>query len=182
MLEDYFQDLKHDLRGAMSKRKHAFKNAVLSTVDKNLQPRARTIVVREISEELHITIFTDSRTTKVAHISENPRTCLLFYNNKSLRQIRIDGKLVPITDPAEVKRLFHKVSINALKDYTTSLPPGWPIKNPDHVEYVERSESHFLPLQLVPVSIELLQLKRPNHLRALYTMKNGEWKGQWLVP
>ncbi|KQC33223.1 hypothetical protein AAU57_07770 [Nonlabens sp. YIK11] len=182
MLDDYFQDLKHELRGAMSKRNHPFKYAYLSTVDENLQPRARTIVIREVSEAMNFTIFTDSRTTKVHQLQQNPKASLLFYHNKGLRQIRVDGILEPITDPQEVKRLFQKVSSKSIKDYTTQLPPGSPIKNPDHVEYVERSENHFLPLQLTPASIELLQLKRPNHLRALYTFDNNQWQGQWLVP
>ncbi|SCY13761.1 Pyridoxine/pyridoxamine 5'-phosphate oxidase [Nonlabens sp. Hel1_33_55] len=182
MLEDYFQELKHDLRGALSKRNHPFKYGYLTTVDEQLQPRARTVVIREISESMELIIFTDSRTTKVHQLSQNPKASLLFYNSKSLRQIRVDGLLEPITDEMEIKRLFQKVSSKSIKDYTTQLPPGSPIKNPDHVEYVERSENHFLPLRFVSNSIELLQLKRPNHLRALYQRTNEDWKGQWLVP
>ncbi len=182
MLNDYFSELKHDLRGALSKRNHPFKYAYLSTVDQNMQPRSRTVVIREITENLDITIFTDSRTTKVHQLNHNAKASLLFYHPKALRQIRIDGRLQPITEVGEVKRLFSKVSSKAIKDYTTQLPPGSPIKNPDLVEYVERSENHFYPLLLVPHSIELLQLKRPNHLRALYTKEENKWQGQWLVP
>jgi pyridoxine/pyridoxamine 5'-phosphate oxidase len=182
MLDDYFADLKHDLRGALSKRNHPFKYAYLSTVDENLQPRARTIVIREISENLECTIFTDSRSTKVHQLKSNPKASLLFYNTKSLRQIRIDGFLEVITEEKKVKHLFSKVTSKSIKDYITTLPPGSPIKNPDDVEYMEGSENHFLPLRLVPTTIELLQLKRPNHLRALYTRKDEEWSGQWLVP
>jgi len=182
MLDDYFQDLKHDLRGAKSKRNHPFKNAYLSTVDEHLQPRTRTIVVREVTEQMECIIFTDARTTKVHQLRQNPKASLLFYNHKSLRQIRIDGNLEPITGEKEVKHLFSRVTSKAIKDYTTQLPPGSPIKNSDHVEYMERSENHFLPLRLIPKTIELLQLKRPNHLRALYALEDGSWNGQWLVP
>ncbi len=182
MLNDYFSDLKHDLRGALKKRNHPFKYAYLSTVDNDLQPRARTVVVREISNDLDCTLFTDARTTKVHQLKENAKASLLFYHPKSLRQIRIDGMLTPIVDTQEIKRLFSKVSSKSIKDYTTQLPPGSPIKNPDHVEYVERSENHFFPVMLVPHSVELLQLKRPNHLRAIYTKSDGTWEGQWLVP
>ncbi len=182
MLDEYFADLKHDLRGALSKRNHAFKNAYLSTVDETMQPRARTVVIREISEQLDCTIFTDARTTKVHQLYTNPKASLLFYNPKSLRQIRVDGHLEIITEDKLVKHLFSKVTSKAIKDYTTQLPPGSPIKNPDHVEYVERSQNHFLPLRLVPKTLELLQLKRPNHLRAIYTRVENSWEGQWLIP
>ncbi|GAK90845.1 hypothetical protein JCM19297_144 [Nonlabens ulvanivorans] len=44
-----------------------------------------------------------------------------------------------------------------------------------------RKENHFLPLQFVPDQWEVLQLKRPNHLRALFKRENN-WDGQWMVP
>lgn len=182
MLDDYFSDLKHDLRGAMSKRNHAFKNAYLATVDEQLMPRSRTVVIRAVSQQLECTVFTDSRSTKVHQLKSNPKASLLFYNAKSLRQIRLDGVLEVITDVDEFKQLFSRVNSKSIKDYTTQLPPGAPIKNPYQVDYVERSENNFLPLRFVPNAVELLQLKRPNHLRALYTKNGEEWNGQWLVP
>jgi hypothetical protein len=98
-----------------------------------------------------------------------------------LLQIRLDGTLKVVQDEKEVKRLFQKVSEKSIKDYTTSVPPGSAIDNPDQVDYVPRSENNFVALKFVPHTIEYLRLKRPNHLRAVFKAED-DWKGQWLVP
>jgi hypothetical protein len=67
------------------------------------------------------------------------------------------------------------------KDYTTQIAPGTPIKNPDEVEYNSK-ENYFCPVKLVPSSIEYLRLKRPNHLRVLFSKSDGDWLGDFLVP
>ena len=181
MLQELFSDLIHELRGAISMRRHPFKYVTLSTVDEQKSPRSRTVVLREVSESLECIIFTDARSQKISHISTNDNACMLAYHPKKLMQIRLDGKLTVVRDQKEIKRLFQKVSEKAIKDYTTSVSPGSAIDQPDQVEYVSRSESNFVALKFVPHTIEYLRLKRPNHLRAVYKTEDG-WKGQWLVP
>lgn len=181
MLQEFFDITKHELRGAMTKRKHPFKYVTLSTIDEDLMPQSRTVVLREISESLKCIIFIDKRTAKVCQLVNNANACVLAYHSKKLLQVKLNGSLIPVTDPAETKRLFQKVSEKAIKDYTTVLSPATIISNPDQVDYVSRQQNHFLALEFIPVSMECLQLKRPNHLRALFK-KDDNWKGQWLVP
>ena len=181
MLGELFDEIIQEWRSSYKSRFHPFKYSTLTTVSEDGFPRSRTVVVREIHENHDIVIFTDSRSNKARQISSNPKACLLAYHPKKLKQLRWDGNLVPITDPAEVKRLFQKVSQKSLKDYTTLNPPGHTIANPDLVDYVTRKEAHFLPLKFVPAQVEYLQLKRPNHLRALYKKDEG-WNGTWLTP
>jgi hypothetical protein len=54
------------------------------------------------------------------------------------------------------------------KDYTTSIAPGIPIKNPEEVSY-NSNENYFCPVKLIPNTIEYLSLNRPNHLRVLFS-------------
>ncbi|AGC78744.1 pyridoxamine 5'-phosphate oxidase-related protein [Nonlabens dokdonensis DSW-6] len=169
------------MRGALHKKRHPFKYLTLSTVDEHYSPRSRTVVLREVSESLECIFFTDARSEKVEHLNSNNSACILAYHPKKLMQLRLDGTLVQIDDPNEIKRLFQKVSEKAIKDYTTSLAPGSAIANPDHVEYVPRKENHFKALRFVPHAVEYLRLKRPNHLRAIFK-SDDDWKGQWLVP
>lgn len=182
MLKEFFEITKHELRGALSKRNHPFKYATLSTVDDDLMPQSRTVVLREVSESLNCIIFTDKRTAKVRQLVNNANACLLAYHSKKLLQVKLNGRLIPVIDPVETKRLFQKVSEKAIKDYTTVLSPATAISNPDQVDYVSRQQNHFLALEFIPLSMECLQLKRPNHLRALFKKDNDDWKGQWLVP
>ncbi len=181
MLAELFEDLKHELRGAMVQRKHPFKYITLTTVGNDNAPRSRTVVLREVDETLNCIIFTDARTVKVEQLKSNPNACILAYHPKKMLQLRLNGRLIPVNSDKEQKRLFHKVGANSLKDYTTLQTPGTEISNPDEVAYVTRDENHFLPLRFEPDSIEYLRLKRPNHLRALYC-KDNEWNGSWLVP
>jgi hypothetical protein len=53
------------------------------------------------------------------------------------------------------------------KDYTTSIAPGIPIKNPEEVSY-NSNENYFCPVKLIPNTIEYLSLNRPNHLRVFF--------------
>ncbi|WP_338350176.1 pyridoxamine 5'-phosphate oxidase family protein [Nonlabens tegetincola] len=182
MLPEYFESLIDELQLATSKSKHDFKYPVLTTVDKNGIPRSRTVVLREIDvEKKELIVFTDSRSIKVEHIKSNDQACFLFYNSKKLLQLRCNGRLIEINSPKEVKRLFQKVTSKSIKDYTSIPSPGTPIDNPDHVEYVSRDKSFFLPLRFEISEIEYLKLKRPNHLRALYKREDN-WAGHWLAP
>ncbi len=181
MLQELFSELKLELRAAMHKKKHPFKYVTLSTVNEQNTPRSRTVVLREISESLECIIFTDSRSVKVSDVNSNENACILAYHPKKLMQLRLDGILVQIDDPDEIKRLFQKVSEKAIKDYTTLQAPGSAIENPDDVDYVARKENHFKPFRFIPHAVEYLRLKRPNHLRAIFKIEN-DWKGQWIVP
>jgi pyridoxine/pyridoxamine 5'-phosphate oxidase len=181
MFQELFSDLKHELRGALHKKKHPFKYVTLSTVDEQLAPRSRMVVLREVSESLECIVFTDARSEKAAHLKTNNKACMLAYHPNKLMQLRLDGVLVIIEDPIEIKRLFQKVSENAIKDYTTTVSPGSVIAGSDQVNYGTRKENNFLALKFIPHSIEYLRLKRPHHLRAIFKLEDG-WKGDWLVP
>ncbi|GAK94547.1 pyridoxamine 5'-phosphate oxidase [Nonlabens ulvanivorans] len=181
MLDNFFKEVKAEFKSALIKRNHPFKYLTLSTVDEKDMPQSRTIVLREIHDNLDCIIFTDSRTSKVHQLANNSQACLLAYHPKKMLQLKLNGNLYPIDDPSEIKRLFQMVGEKAMKDYTTCSIPGTSISNPDNVNYTVRNENHFLPLQFVPDQWEVLQLKRPNHLRALFERENN-WEGQWMVP
>ena len=181
MLDNFFKELVVEFKSCLSKNKHPFKYMTLSTIDKDLRPQSRRVVLREVNDNLDCIIFTDSRTDKVKQIENNCHACILAYHPKKLLQLKLNGKLYPIEDSVEIKRLFQKVGEKALKDYTTLSSPGTPIASPDHVDYGERSQNHFLALKFVPDQWEALKLKRPHHLRAIF-FKHNDWKGQWLVP
>jgi hypothetical protein len=68
-----------------------------------------------------------------------------------------------------------------LKNYTTSIAPGIPIKNPEEVSY-NSNENYFCPVKLIPNTIEYLSLNRPNHLRVLFSRTDTDWSGEFLVP
>jgi general stress protein 26 len=70
---------------------------------------------------------------KIKDIQNNSEFSALFYDSKKLLQIRIEGKAELITDKEQIATYWHTVQQASKKDYTTSIAPGIPIKNPEEV-------------------------------------------------
>jgi pyridoxine/pyridoxamine 5'-phosphate oxidase len=182
MLEQLFEEIKQEWKSCHKSRSHPFKYVTLTTITEEGFPRSRTVAVREVNDQLETILFTDSRSNKVTDVETTTKACMLAYHPKQMKQLRWDGNLIPINDPIEVKRLFQKVGEKSLRDYTTISRPGSSIENPDAINYESRKEAHFLPMKFVPHQIEYLKINRPHHIRALFTITDSVWKGEWLTP
>jgi pyridoxine/pyridoxamine 5'-phosphate oxidase len=110
-------------------------------------------------------------------IQNNSEFSALFYDSKKLLQIRIEGKAELITDKEQIATYWHTVQQASKKDYTTSIAPGIPIKNPEEV--YNSNENYFCPVKLIPNTIEYLSLNRPNHLRVLFSRTDADWSGEF---
>jgi hypothetical protein len=181
MTDTFFQELEEELQKGTSKKGHPFRYGTMGTVGLGTTPRLRTIVLRRISEDLKLVFYTDRRSKKIAHIKENNTASLLFYHPKKLLQLKIEGKATIISDTEELKKQWSEVQPASRKDYTTVSAPGSPISNPDNVKYLD-DKNYFCIVEIEPFKIEYLKLKRPNHLRILFSKEDGEWDGAFLVP
>lgn len=181
MTDTFLQELKTELRQGAVKRGHPFRYCTMGTVGSEKSLRMRTVVLRRVTENLGLIFYTDNRTKKIDHIKENAAVSLLFYHPKKLLQLKVTGKAKIITDEKTLQKYWSGVQPSSRKDYTTVLAPGTEITNPDAVAYLEE-KAHFCILEITPFSIEYLKLKRPNHLRVLYTLEEDRWSGTFLVP
>lgn len=181
MIDTFFEELKTELQKGVSKKGHPFRYGTLATIGLESVPRLRTVVVRTVSDELLLSIYTDKRSKKLLHIKENNKVSILFYHPKQLLQIKIEGLAHIVTDEAMLKKYWSGVQPNSRKDYTTENAPGSIISNPDQVEYLNE-ENHFCILHIEPFRIEYLKLKRPNHLRVQYDKVETGWEADFLVP
>jgi hypothetical protein len=175
-----FKEIKQELVNGHSKKRHPFRYFTLATL-KNGKPTQRTVVLRKTEDDIHLVFYTDKRTEKIKELQDNAAFSALFYHPKKLLQIRVEGTAELITDPKQIATYWHTVQSASRKDYTTLKAPGTPINNPDHVAY-ESEENYFCPVKLIPSSIEYLRLKRPNHIRVLFTKSDTDWLGEFLVP
>lgn len=180
MEELFLEECRRELINGYTKKHHPFRFFSLATIHNN-QPRQRTVVLRKLLPNFNILFYTDARSQKVEDLEENNSISALFYHPKKLLQIKIDGVCRLIRDSDDIEPYIAKLPESSRKDYITSLAPGSEIKNPDHVEYLN-DEINFCAVQIIPKTIEILKLKRPNHIRIQYTLENEEWKGQFLVP
>jgi len=176
----YLEEAMRELVSGHSKKRHPFRYFVLAT-NENGKPRQRTVVLRKTLLDSSLVIYTDKRTQKIKDIQNNSEFSALFYDSKKLLQIRIEGKAELITDKQQIATYWQTVQESSKKDYTTNRAPGTSIKNPDDVGY-EPKENYFCPVKLIPNTIEYLRLKRPNHLRVLFSRNDIGWSGDFLVP
>ncbi len=181
MTEIIFSTIINDLKKATESAGHPFRYFTFATSSINGTPRLRTLVLREIDEQLNLLVYTDKRSKKITHINEHNTVSLLFLDTDRLIQLSIRAKAEIITDDNTIKNIWEKVPQKSRIEYTTKLAPGEEIKNPEKIDFLE--EKHFLTaIKLIPNKIEYLRLNRPNHVRVLFKKENNEWKGTYLVP
>lgn len=180
MKNQFLEEAQRELVNGHSKRKHPFRYFTLATIENGL-PRQRTVVLRKTLQDMSLVFFTDSRTQKIKDLENNPEFSALFYNPKQLLQLRLQGRAEVITDKTEIETYWHTVQAASRKDYTTHMAPSTTINNPDDVAYNSET-NYFCPIKLVPNSVEYLRLKRPNHLRILFSKATTGWDGQFIVP
>ncbi|MFS4467642.1 pyridoxamine 5'-phosphate oxidase family protein [Maribacter sp. 2210JD10-5] len=181
MTETFWQELTEELKKSTIKKGHPFRYFTLATVGLGNMARLRTVVLRQVKADLGLIFYTDRRSKKIIHIKENNKVSLLFYHPKKLMQLKIEGTATPITDKETLHKYWNGVQSSSRKDYITKNAPGSEIDNPDHVEYLE-NENYFCMVEIEPIKIEYLKLKRPNHLRVRFSKENRGWNGEFLVP
>ncbi len=181
MTDTFFEELKVELRKGVHKKGHPFRFGVLGTVGLSKMARLRTVVLREVHDNLTLTFFTDKRSKKLIHIKENNKVSILFYHPKKLLQLRVEGLATVITNELALSAYLNDVQPNSKKEYTTQSAPGSLVAKPDAVEYLNK-ENHFCVVEIEPFKIEYLKLKRPHHHRIRFSKTDGNWNGEFLVP
>ena len=179
MLKQLFTDAKQEIKFGYLKRNHPFRYPVLASIEENV-PQQRTVVLRDATKDFELILFTDARSPKIKQFEAHPAASLLFYHPKKMLQLKVQGEIKIIRSGKQLADYWDKIQGKSRKDYTTQSAPSQTIKNPDHVDYLT-DDNHFCVLKLVPNSIEYLQLKRPNHIRAIFYETNN-WEGEFLVP
>ncbi len=181
MTQQFLDEAKDELQKSLVKKGHPFRYFTLATVGLEQMARLRTVVLRKITPDLKLIFYTDKRSKKITHITENPKVSLLFYHPKLMLQLKIEGKARIIEDSETLNTYWNGIPLNSRKDYITQQAPGSAIKNPDQLAFLNQ-ENHFCMVAIEPFKIEYLKLKRPNHIRANFSNIDGVWKGEFLVP
>lgn len=181
MTAKLFQDLKDELNLGLTETNHPFKCFTLGTVGLDNIARLRTVVLRTISDDLMLTFYTDKRSKKVRHITENNKVSLLFYHPVKMIQIKIEGVATIEKDQEKLKDLWKATPEHSKRDYTTLAAPGSSLKSYEDLEYLNKD--HFLCIvHIEPRKIEYLKIEKPNHIRVRYSKDFNQWKGEYLVP
>jgi len=72
---------------------------VLATVDGGGQPSARVVLCKDIdTRHGHIVFYTNYRSRKGRDLEANPRAAVVFHWDHRHRQVRVEGRVEPLTD------------------------------------------------------------------------------------
>ena len=172
-----------ELRKGASKKKHPFKNVVLTTLSKET-PISRWVVFRKLTLEQNILIYTDSRSEKIKNLRANSNGGLLFYNNKQGLQIHFSTVSTIHQNNELTKKYWQGIVGTSSQNYTTIHPPGLPINNINDGQKIDKNlnDKYFSIIELCPICMSILQLSRDGHIRASFNKINNEWKGTYIVP
>ncbi len=176
-----FSSIINDLKIASKKNDHAFRYFTLATSDIDGTPRARTVVLRGIDDDLNLTFYTDKRSKKITQMNDQNKVSLLFFDPKRRVQISIQAKAEIITEDAILKNLWNQIPEKSRKEYTAQQIPGKNISDPNTIDFFEHKH-FFSAIRMVPRQIEFLRLQQPNHIRVLFKKEIGHWQGTYLVP
>ena len=172
-----------ELRKGVSRKKHPFKNVVLSTVNGKL-PISRWVVFRKLTLDENLLIYTDSRSEKIKNLRKNPNSSLLFYNNKQGLQIYFSTISTIHQNNELTKKYWPGIVGNSSENYTTKYPPSSQINNIDEGQKIDKdlNDKHFSIIELRPINMSILQLSRAGHIRASFSKINNGWEGSFIVP
>ena len=181
MKEGYFSEIKSELQLGATQKGHPLNYCTLGTVGLENLARLRTVVLRQVTDDLTLAFYTDRRSKKVLHIKENPKASLLFYHPDKLLQIKVEGIASINRDLKTINTHWKALLSKSKKEYSTTRAPGIPIQSADAVEYL-KNDNHFCLVEIAPFKIEYLKLKQPTHIRRRFSMEDGQWKKEFLVP
>jgi len=180
MFKETFEALILELEKGIHTKGHPFRYFTLGTINSTNEPKLRTVVLRELNSDLKVVFYTDNRSPKVSQLQANDKVSALFYHPDKLIQIIIQGKTTVITNQEVLEPYWNKVLPHARKDYTSMLAPSTLLDNKKTIQY--KQENHFSIIEITPYTIEVLDLKKPNHQRVLFQKENKKWNGKLLVP
>ncbi|MCH8557186.1 MAG: pyridoxamine 5'-phosphate oxidase family protein [Balneolia bacterium] len=163
---------------------HPFRYLTLSTSDEAARIQSRMLVLREVTENNKLILYTDSRSAKISQIQNNAEAGVLFWDPKRKVQLSLSVTVKQIDDKDSLKRYRDKVNGKARESYTTKCAPGTPVDHPDEAgSFHEFEETNFFTVLECDIHrITALQLGREKHLRLNCERKADSWECSWVVP
>ena len=173
--EDMYRAVWKQLQRAAHDRHHEWRTPVMSSVNSQGAPQARTVVLREVNTATkELTFYSDSRSPKVAELQTSPQTALVFWSKRLSWQLRVSARVRVDTAGPLLDAAWLRVSQSpAAADYLSATAPGSPLHPPDNTP----NQQHHMAILVAQVDVlDWLELARTGHRRALLTPDSAEWR------
>lgn len=182
-LDEIWDIVQLEFNKAASLKRHPFKYVVLSSTNGG-QVHSRYVVLRKYVDNDRFLIFTDSRSEKITDLTLNSACTIVGYHPGKSLQVRVNGTARIHRNNSTSQRYWNGVKNHSARAYTSVLSPGATINNPEEAYFWDEpiSSEHFTVLEIIPSTIEVLQLNRDHHIRALFTPGDPAIMPTFLAP
>lgn len=182
-LNEIWDILQKEFSKAVNLKRHPFKYVALSTASAG-QVHSRYVLLRKYLENNRFLIFTDSRTDKIVDLTTNEGCNLLCYQAGKSLQVRIHGKAIIHHNNSVTQNYWNGVKNHSIKAYTSVLAPGTIVNNPSEAYdwYGPESSEYFTIVEIIPNTIEVLQLNLDHHIRDLFTFGDNAMDAAFIAP
>jgi len=164
---------------------------VLSSVDENLQPHSRVVLLKEFKHDSFV-FYTNYEGHKAQQMAQNSRVSLVFFWPSLERQVRVEGKVEKISEVISTSYFKSRPLDSQLGAWAS--PQSQLIRSADFLEqqfqYYQQKFGNDIPkpphwggYAVQPTSIEFWQ-GRANRLhdRLLFSKEGNDWKISRLAP
>lgn len=164
---------------------------ILSTVDENLQPHSRVVLLKEFKHDSFV-FYTNYEGHKAQQMAQNSRVSLVFFWPSLERQVRVEGKVEKISEVISISYFKSRPLDSQLGAWAS--PQSQLIRSADFLEqqfqYYQQKFGNDIPkpphwggYAVQPTSIEFWQ-GRANRLhdRLLFSKDGNDWKISRLAP
>lgn len=193
-LDDIFDDIWRMLIEGSRDRDDPFHHMVVGTSGDG-GAGLRTVILR-LADPGSFTLFfhTDIRTDKVREIERDNRLSLLFYDPRRKVQVRASATATIHYQDEVARHRWNASSLSSRRCYLAPLRPGQEVAAMSHNlpedllshnPSRERSEAGFENFCAVACEIsdiDWLYLRGEGHMRARFSLAQGEWRKTWVAP
>jgi pyridoxamine 5'-phosphate oxidase len=171
----------------VASRKHGFHHAAVATIGVSGKPRIRTVILRAAEAESRTLRFhTDVRSEKCKDIAANPGISVVFYDEPSRTQVRVEGVATLHLDDDLADASWKAAQPMSKITYGIMPAPGLVIDHPDLVSMpepqtdVEWAREHFVVVRVQIESLQWLYLRQGGQRCAVFDLVTGV--KNWTVP
>lgn len=178
-------DMAWQLWGRGTVDRHSgFHTPVVTSVDADGNPQARTMILRAVDREARTMRFhTDVRSAKMSHWKFKPRVCVLGYDASKKIQLRVNGRVVLHTDDAVAEKAWRSSRPESRAAYGIKNVPGHVVNVPSAApQSNDEGRENFAVVMIEVDSLEWVYLSAEGNRRAVFSWAHGVLKSNWLQP
>jgi hypothetical protein len=179
--KEIIQEVLSLIKRAAVDKKQPMHFMILGSINNKI-PELRYVVWRSFDvQNLSGHIYTDLRSHKVNQLLENPLAQLLFYDPGKKIQLKVNVEVIIHRDTGTAQKIYNQMQ-RGMEAYNSLEAPGTIGDNFEETHKMKAiyNADDFVVLETKFLSMEVLQLQQPNHVRFTYNFTKDKF--EWLVP